>query len=144
MNTAIRKDAQGLGFAIPVETLQRIATQLFETGEVQHPYLGIQMVQLSPEMKTNLNQDPDLDITVTEDEGVIILRVLAGTPAESGGLRKGDIIESVNGVAVETPTDVQAQVDASQIGEPLAVTVRRKDKTETIEVNPMAMPPELQ
>ena len=144
MNTAIRKDAQGLGFAIPVETLQRIATQLFETGEVQHPYLGIQMVQLSPDMKDNLNRDPDLDITVTAEEGVIILRVLEGTPAEAGGLQKGDIIESVNGVAVETPSDVQAQVDASQIGEPLAVEVKRDDKTETIEVNPMALPQELQ
>ena len=144
MNTAIRKDAQGLGFAIPVETLQRIATQLFETGEVQHPYLGIQMVQLSPDMKDNLNRDPDLDITVTAEEGVIILRVLEGTPAEAGGLQKGDIIESVNGVAVETPSDVQAQVDASQIGEPLAVGVKRDDKTETIEVNPMALPQELQ
>jgi S1-C subfamily serine protease len=144
MNTAIRKDAQGLGFAIPVETLRRIATQLFETGEVQHPYLGIQMVQLSPDMKDNLNRDPDLDITVTAEEGVIILRVLEGTPAQEGGLQKGDIIESVNGVAVETPTDVQAQVDASQIGEPLAVVVKRDDKTETIEVNPMALPQELQ
>jgi S1-C subfamily serine protease len=111
---------------------------------VQHPYLGIQMVQLSPDMKDNLNRDPDLDITVTAEEGVIILRVLEGTPAQEGGLQKGDIIESVNGVAVETPTDVQAQVDASQIGEPLAVVVKRDDKTETIEVNPMALPQELQ
>ena len=144
MNTAIRKDAQGLGFAIPVETLQRIATQLFETGEVQHPYLGIQMVQLSPDMQETLNRDPDLNITVTAEEGVIILRVLEGTPAEAGGLQTGDIIESVNGVAVETPSDVQAQVDASQIGEPLAVGVKRDDKAETIEVNPMALPQELQ
>ena len=144
MNTAIRKDAQGLGFAIPVETFQRIATQLFDTGEVQHPYLGIQMVLLTPEMKDTLNQDPDLDLSVTADSGVIILRVLENTPAEAGGLKKGDIIEAVNGVAVETPTDVQAQVDASQIGEPLTVDVQRDGEAETIEVSPMPLPPELQ
>ena len=50
INTAIRANAQGLGFAIPIETAQRIAEQLFEKGRVDHPYLGIQMVTLTPEL----------------------------------------------------------------------------------------------
>ncbi len=144
MNTAIRKDAQGLGFAIPVETLQRIAKQLFETGEVQHPYLGIQMLLLTPESKAGLNQDPNLNLTITEDSGVIIIRVLENPPAAAGGLLKGDIIKSINDVAVATPTEVQGQVDASEIGQPLTVEVLRDGKTERIEVKPMPLPTELQ
>ncbi len=144
MNTAIRKDAQGLGFAIPVETLQRIAKQLFETGEVQHPYLGIQMLLLTPENKAGLNRDPNLNLTITEDSGVIIIRVLENTPAAVGGLLKGDIIKSINDVAVATPTEVQGQVDASEIGQPLTVEVLRNGKTERIEVKPMPLPTELQ
>ncbi|MBO1350804.1 MAG: serine protease [Hormoscilla sp. GUM202] len=51
MNTAIRTDAQGLGFTIPIETAQRIAAQLFARGEVWHLFLGIQMVNLSPTLR---------------------------------------------------------------------------------------------
>jgi S1-C subfamily serine protease len=143
MNTAIRRDAQGLGFAIPVETLQRIANELFETGQVQHPYLGIQMVMLTPEIRERLNEDPELGLTVEVDSGVIIVRVLENTPAAEGGLKQGDIIQSVNGVPIETPTEVQFQVDASEIGTPLEVEVRRDGETETLEVLPMPLPEDL-
>ncbi|MDA0866884.1 MAG: trypsin-like peptidase domain-containing protein, partial [Cyanobacteria bacterium] len=90
MNTAIRRDAQGLGFAIPVETLQRIANELFATGKVQHPYLGIQMVMLTPDIRERLNEDQELGLTVEADSGVIIVRVLENTPASEGGLKQGD------------------------------------------------------
>lgn len=144
MNTAIRKDAQGLGFAIPVETFNRIATQLFETGQVQHPYLGIQMVLLTPQVRENLNADPGLNLQVDADRGVIIVRVLEGTPAQAGGLQPGDIIQRVDGVEVATPTDVQERVEVSDIGEPLKVEIKRGNRVETVEVRPTAMPTELQ
>jgi S1-C subfamily serine protease len=144
MNTAIRKDAQGLGFAIPVETFNRIAAQLFEDGEVQHPYLGIQMVLLTPEMRDRINAESEMDVKVEADEGVLIVRVLEETPAAAGGLKPGDLILRVNGNPVETPTDVQAEVDASQIGEPLEVSVQRGNQTETLTVRPMPLPSQLQ
>ena len=144
MNTAIRKDAQGLGFAIPVETLTRISSQLFETGEVQHPYLGIQMMLLTAEMRDRLNEDDEFEVKVNDEDGIIIVRVLENTPAEESGLKPGDIIQRVNGVPVETPTDVQAQVDASEIGSSLDVEVKRADQIETIKVRPMPLPSQLQ
>ncbi|MBE7382229.1 MAG: trypsin-like peptidase domain-containing protein [Leptolyngbya sp. SIO1E4] len=144
MNTAIRKDAQGLGFAIPVETLTRISSQLFETGEVQHPYLGIQMMLLTAEMRDRLNEDDEFEVKVNDEDGIIIVRVLENTPAEESGLKPGDIIQRVNGVPVETPTDVQAQVDASEIGSSLDVEVKRADQVETIKVRPMPLPSQLQ
>ncbi|MGF1458215.1 MAG: HhoA/HhoB/HtrA family serine endopeptidase [Leptolyngbyaceae cyanobacterium] len=144
MNTAIRKDAQGLGFAIPVETFNRIANQLFEDGEVQHPYLGIQMVLLTPEMRDRINAEEEIEVEVDADAGVLIVRVLEDTPAATGGLQAGDIIQRVNGNLVETPTDVQAEVDAGEVGQPLDVEIKRGDKTETITVRPMPLPSQLQ
>ncbi|ASC73286.1 Putative serine protease HhoB [Halomicronema hongdechloris C2206] len=144
MNTAIRANAQGLGFAIPIETAERIAEQLFTTGEVQHPYLGIQMVNLSPEMRQRINTDPELNVKVDRDEGVIIVRVLEGTPAEAAGLLRGDIIQSINGKPIETPTDVQTQVEGTEIGEPVTVEVIRDGETRSIAVRPTALPPDLQ
>lgn len=144
MNTAIRANAQGLGFAIPIETAKRIADQLFTDGEVQHPFLGIQMVSLSPEMRQRINEDPELNIKVDQDSGVIIVRVMEETPAEAAGLQRGDIIQSINGKIVETPVEVQAQVEGSRIGESLQVEVLRNGNPKTIEVKPMALPSDLQ
>ncbi|MEM0982238.1 MAG: PDZ domain-containing protein, partial [Cyanobacteria bacterium P01_H01_bin.58] len=94
--------------------------------------------------QARLNEDDDLGLEVNEDSGVLIVRVLEDTPAAAGGLQPGDVIQSVNGIVVETPTDVQSQVDAGEVGEPLSVQVKRGDKVENIEVRPMALPAQLQ
>jgi S1-C subfamily serine protease len=138
MNTAIRANAQGLGFAIPIETAKRIADQLFTTGEVQHPFLGIQMVSLTPNMRTSLSEE--LGIKVTQDTGVLIVRVMEGSPAEAAGMQRGDIIQSIKGKQVQSPVEVQAQVERSEIGEPIEVVVLRNGSTETLQVRPSAMP----
>ncbi|NJO42454.1 MAG: PDZ domain-containing protein [Cyanobacteria bacterium CRU_2_1] len=139
INTAIRADAQGLGFAIPIETASRIADQLFETGRVEHPYLGIQMIDLSASVRDRINQE-DVGFTVNTDQGVLILQVMEGSPAQSAGLRPGDVILKVNSESVATASDVQEQVETSKIGEAVAVEVRRANQTQTIEVRPTAFP----
>ena len=143
MNTAIRANAQGLGFAIPIETAKRISDQLFETGEVQHPYLGIQMVNLDKEMRDRINQDPDINIKIEAEQGVVIVRVMEGTPAESAGLQRGDIIQEIGGETVTDVTDVQSQVENSGIEDDLEVKVNRAGKIEIIEVRPTTLPEDL-
>ncbi|MGB3293279.1 MAG: HhoA/HhoB/HtrA family serine endopeptidase, partial [Phormidesmis sp.] len=144
MNTAIRANAQGLGFAIPIETAKRIADQLFETGEVQHPYLGIQMVNLDPEMRERINQDEGLGLKIDEDRGVVIVRVMPGTPAESAGLQRGDVIKRINNTEVLDVTQVQSQVDRGGIDKALQVEVVRAGKRQKVDVKPTTLPPELQ
>ncbi len=144
MNTAIRANAQGLGFAIPIETAKRISDQLFETGEVQHPYLGIQMVNLDKEIRDRINQDEEIGVKISEEQGVVIVKVMPGTPAEAAGLKQGDVIRRINNKAVLTVTDVQSQVESSGIGEDLQVEVIRAGKSQKIGVKPTALPPELQ
>lgn len=141
INTAIRADAQGLGFAIPIETAIRIANQLFARGEADHPYLGIQMVTLDPDMREQLQRDRDYNFDLNPDEaGVLIVRVVEGSPAESAGFQDGDIILSVGGQAIATAAEVQEEVEKSEIGVPLTVKVRRQGRTTTLQVRPGAFP----
>ena len=140
MNTAIRADAQGLGFAIPIETAQRIANQLLATGKADHPYLGIHMVTLNDKTKKEINAHGNLEFEVTQDEGVLIVRVISNSPAAAGGLRAGDIIQKVGERSVKTSVQVQEQVEISPIGEKLLVEVLREDKVKTIKVRPGAFP----
>lgn len=140
INTAIRADAQGLGFAIPIETAQRVAEQLFTKGSVDHPYLGIQMIDLSAAIRDELNKELDGKTQVTEEQGVFIARVAENSPAAQGGLKPGDIVQKINGAPVKTSSDVQAQVEGSRIGTPLGIEVKRGGKTETLQVRPGAFP----
>ncbi|MFZ4641056.1 MAG: HhoA/HhoB/HtrA family serine endopeptidase [Nodosilinea sp.] len=142
MNTAIRANAQGLGFAIPIETAKRIADQLFATGKVQHPYLGIQMLELTTDNIGTINQSQGLNLP-SGQRGVVVLRVLEGSPAALAGLAVGDVILSINGAGITTPADVQSRVETSEIGKVLPIQVSRKGKTETIAVKPAMLPPEL-
>jgi S1-C subfamily serine protease len=145
MNTAIRANAQGLGFAIPIETAKRIADQLFETGEVKHPFLGIQMVELDEDVVERIKREQDLPFQFDETMiGVLIVGVMEGTPAETAGLQPGDIIQSINGTVVDAPEQVQAEVEATRIGEVLAIDINREGEVQTIEVAPGALPPEYQ
>lgn len=144
VNTAIRANAQGLGFAIPIETAKRIADQLFTSGQVEHPFLGIQMTNLTPALKEELQQnveDPPFDPSkLAVDRGVLILQVLENTPAATAGLQPGDVILKVGGVPVNTASDVQEQVDGSKIGDLLALEINREGKVLEIGVRPTTLP----
>lgn len=140
VNTAIRANAQGLGFAIPIETAQRIADQLFANGEVQHPYLGIQMVDLTPELKERISQEEGLALDANLETGILIIEVMQDTPAAQAGLQQGDVILKVNNTPVETAVDVQDQVETSSVGEILELEINRNGQVQTIQVRPSAFP----
>lgn len=140
MNTAIRADAQGLGFAIPIETAQRIADQLVSKGKADHPFLGVQMVDLTPAIRKELSQDSDTPFKVNQDEGVLIVRVLDGSPADQVGLKQGDIIQKIDDKPVKTASDVQSKVESSSIGSTLQVEINRNGQTMKVTVKPGAFP----
>jgi Do/DeqQ family serine protease len=141
MNTAIiAGGAQGLGFAIPIKTAQRIADQLISKGKVEHPYLGIRMTTLTPELRKQINSDPNSNVEVREDRGVLIFRVMPNAPAAKAGLKSGDVITKLNGQPVTTADQVQQAVENSSVGGTLQVEVRRNGQTLTMSLQPAAFP----
>jgi S1-C subfamily serine protease len=140
VNTAIRADAQGLGFSIPIETAIRIANELTEKGRVDHPYLGIRMITLTKELRKELNQDPSFEFYIPESSGVLIMQVMPDSPAALAGFKEGDVILTVGGEPVDTAAQVQQAVEASAIGEVLPVEVIREGKIVSLAVRPGAYP----
>ena len=140
INTAIRANAQGLGFAIPIETAKRIAEQLFADGSAEHPYLGIQMVDLSPDVKQRITELDQIDTEIAVDRGVLIVQVMPGTPAEAGGLQAGDVIVGINDTPIITSTGVQEQVEQVQVGDPLEIAINREGEELTLTVRPTDFP----
>lgn len=140
MNTAIIQGAQGLGFAIPINTAQHVSSQLIATGKVEHPYLGIQMVGLTPQLKQNINSDPNIGLSVNEDKGVLVVKVVPNSPAAKAGIRAGDVIQKLGGQSVTDASSVQKAVENSQVGGDLRMELRRNGQNLNVAVQPGAFP----
>ncbi|MEM6252905.1 MAG: HhoA/HhoB/HtrA family serine endopeptidase [Cyanobacteria bacterium P01_D01_bin.156] len=140
VNTAIIRGAQGLGFAIPINMVEKIATELAETGQVEHPFVGIQMVTLSPTVKEEINSNPNSGLTVNEENGILIARVLPDSPAAKGGLRAGDVITAIDETTVAEAADVQRIVSNGKVGQQLTVEVLRDGETKAVKIRPENLP----
>ncbi|WGV23538.1 HhoA/HhoB/HtrA family serine endopeptidase [Halotia branconii] len=138
VNTAIRADAQGLGFAIPIETAARVANDLFTKGRAEHPFLGIEMADLSPTKKQQINQENDLNIQ--ENTGVVIKGVMDDSPAKRAGLLPGDLIQKINGKPIKIAAQVQKLVESSSVGDILVMEVNRSGKIQTLKVQSGSYP----
>jgi S1-C subfamily serine protease len=140
MNTAIISGAQGLGFAIPITAVQRISDQIVATGKVEHPFIGIEMVTLTPELRESVNQSAGGDFRVKADSGVLIGDVLSGSPAARAGLRPGDVVKEINGEAITTGQQVQTAVEANGLSQDLRLDIDRNGKQQSISLRPEPMP----
>jgi S1-C subfamily serine protease len=134
INTAIRADAMGIGFAIPINKAKAIKDQLAKGEKISHPYLGVQMTTLTPELAKQNNTDPNSAFIVPEVEGVIVLRVLPNTPAAAAGLRRGDVMTQIDGQAVTSAAQLQAIVESSRLGQTLKVTIQRGEQTKQVPI----------
>jgi S1-C subfamily serine protease len=134
INTAIRADANGIGFAIPIDKAKSIQATLLKNGKVAHPYLGVQMVTLTPELAQRNNRSPNADRTLPEINGALVTEVLPNTPAAAAGLRRGDVIIQLESDTVTSANQLQQLVDRSNIGQSLSVKVRRGQQTQQFSV----------
>lgn len=138
MNTAIVQGAQGLGFAIPIETVKQITDQLATQRKVEHSYLGIKMTDLTPEVKENLNRETGLRIL--EERGVVIVEVLPNSPADRARLRPGDTLQKIDGRVTDNADAVQQAVSRVPVGTELQLEIRRDGRTLTATVKTGALP----
>ncbi len=139
INTAIRADAMGIGFAIPINRAKEIAKVLSTGQKVSHAYLGIELVNLTPQIARQNNQDPNAAFMLPEIAGVLVIRVRPDTPAADGGLRRGDVITAIDKQAITTAEQVQGIVEKSRIGQSLAIEVRRGDQNLNLSLRPGEM-----
>jgi S1-C subfamily serine protease len=141
INTAIRANAQGLGFAIPILTAQRIADQLFSQGKANHPFLGISMVDVTPALREKINNDPqNKSLKLNTDQGILVLQVGRNSPASKGEMLPGDLIQQIGGTAVKNVQEVQSRLEAAQIDEPIEIVVLRNDQSQKLQVRPINFP----
>ncbi|MFM7268945.1 MAG: trypsin-like peptidase domain-containing protein [Cyanobium sp.] len=142
INTAIRQaPGAGLSFAIPINTARQIAAQILDRGFASHPYIGVRLQALTPQLAREINGATNA-CKLPEVNGVVVVEVMEGSPAAQGGLKACDLIEKVGGDAVDNASEVQLAVDQGQVGEPLALSVRRGEQRLQLSVRPAELPRE--
>jgi len=140
INTAIRRaPGAGLSFAIPINVARQIASQILERGTASHPYIGVRLQALTPQLAREINASTD-ECRVPEVNGVLVVEVMAGSPAAQSGLKPCDLIDQVGGNDVKNPSQVQLAVDGGRVGAPLTIGIRRQNQKAQLVVKPAELP----
>ncbi len=121
INTAIFSQSGGsvgIGFAIPINMARQVMEQLASHGEVKRGQLGVQLQDLDPDLAEAFGLD--------EREGAVIVSVVEGSPADTAGLKAGDLVVAVNGKPVRNASALRNQVGLARIGDEVSMEVLRK------------------
>ena len=138
INTAIIKNAQGLGFAIPINSARDIAEQLIANGKVDHSFLGIRMASLTPEIKQQLKNKHNINLQ--NETGVLIVEVVPNSPAAKAGLRGGDVIKAIAGQNITAADQIQKVVEKTSPGEKISIELLRDNRTVEVTVEVGILP----
>ena len=118
VNTQIESDSggnEGVGFAVPSNTISQVVSKLVKGDKVTHPFLGVSIG------------------TPTNRSGAQVAGVRNGSPADKAGLKAGDVITSFGGETITSPDDLTAAVAAKQPGDKVSITYVRDGTTKTAE-----------
>lgn len=118
--------AEGLGFAIPSNTVRQVVDQIIENGVVTHPYLGVVFEAVTPGVAAYY----DLGVK----QGALITRVASNSPAQQAGLQPGDVITKVGDQDVTDQTGLAALLGQHQVNEQVTLTVNRDGRERSVTV----------
>lgn len=124
INTAVNAVAQGIGFAIPINTAKEVLTDLIDHGQVIRPWLGVMVTDVTKEMVNALQ--------LPTDKGVLVTEVVPGGPADKAGLMRYDLILEVNRTPVQSADHLVELIQGAKVDEGLALLVNRNGRTSLI------------
>lgn len=119
INTAVNSQAQGIGFAIPINTAKEVINELIEKGKVIRPYIGIYIQSVDKELAEYFG---------IPAEGVIIGNVVPNSPASKAGLQKYDVILSIDDKKVNSPDDVNEITAKKKVNDRIVLEILRSGK----------------
>jgi len=126
INTAVSAQGQGLGFAIPINSVKEVLNDLLTKGKVSRPWLGVSVQDLTPDVADYLG--------IPGAKGALVMQVFSNSPAAKAGLRPYDVITSFDGKNVTSAQDLVNLIQESKIGEAKRLLIYRDGKLQTVEV----------
>jgi Do/DeqQ family serine protease len=135
INTAILAPGGGnigIGFAVPISMARSVMDQLLRYGEIKRGRIGVAIQDLTPDLAQAMN--------TSRTVGAVISKVLPGSPADHAGLKSGDLVVAVNGVAIRDGAQLRNTIGLSRIGDQVRLAVDRGGSERTVEIRVEATP----
>ena len=135
VNTAIYAKAEGIGFAIPINTAKKIVSDLIAYGQVIHAWLGLTVQNIDQRLAGYLN--------LPSDKGIVVKDLAPGSPAAGAGIREGDVILAIGDQAIQSVSDYEYAMRGRSKGETIKVKLRRNNRETTLAVKAAIFPKRL-
>ena len=126
INTAVIPYAQGIGFAIPINTVMECVERIKTHGTATSPWIGIYGVTVTPQVASYYN--------LGVQSGVLITNVVPGSPAQKASIASGDVIIAVDETPVKTTQELKAEIDKRSVGDRAGFTLARGSQRGTVEL----------
>jgi serine protease Do len=139
INTAVSTEAQGLGFAIPIDVAKPIMQQALDGEELVRPWIGVYYSPISPALAEAQDLPVDYGALVGRTDGPAVIE---GSPAEVAGLRDGDIIVALDGQGLTEESDLATLILPYEPGDTVTLRVLRDNTATEIEVTLGELPPQ--
>lgn len=133
INTAKMPYAQGIGFAVPVNTARVIMKDLMESGRITNrPWIGIATIKITRQLAQYYR--------LPTNDGVLIAQVESQSPADYADLRKGDIVEAIDGKKITDPSQMSSNIRKRSINEKIIMTINRYGRRFDCQIQLLARP----
>ncbi len=134
MNTAVNREGQSIGFAIPINVAKKSIDSVKKYGKIVRPWLGVRYVLVNSDIKKKNNLSVDYGALIDGDATKGEMGVVAGSPAQKAGLLDGDIILSLNGTKIDTTHTLVSQISQLSPGDTIKLKVLSKGVEKEVSV----------
>lgn len=140
INTLVVRDsiggapAEGLGFAVPSNTVRSVAEQLIARGRIEYPFIGISSAEVTPQVAAELN--------LKAQNGVLITQITPSSPASRAGLQKQDVVTSIDNNPINQDNTLRSLLFKYHVGDTVTLGVERGGQTLQVKITLIARPSE--
>lgn len=132
VNVAMAAGAQNVGFAIPVNQLKKMVTQVKDTGKITTPYIGVRYLPIDKNIQNQNNLEFDYGVIVVRGERIADLAVIPGSPADKAGIVENDIILEVNGTKIDADNPLADLIANQAVGAEITLKIWHKGATSDV------------
>ncbi len=132
INTAIDREGQLIGFAIPINTVRKVIESVEKYGRIVRPYMGVRYIMINKQIAEDNNLEVDYGALIVKGEKPTDLAVIPGSPADKAGLVENDIILEVNGVKVDEKNSLAKLIQQYNVGDEITLKIWHKGEVKEV------------